>query len=99
MTARLPTGGTKADISDTPGTLVCNHLMYGVLHNIATGALPIRAGWIHVPYLPSTAALVENLGAPSMSVETSVSGVQAGIQAILEHRTDIEEPIRSRFQI
>ena len=99
MVKAMRNAGIPSDISDTPGTLVCNHLMYGVLHHIATGGLPIRAGWIHVPYLPSTAALVENLGAPSMSVETSVAGVKAGIQAILEHRTDIEEPIRSRFQI
>jgi pyroglutamyl-peptidase len=99
MVKAMRQAGIPADISDTPGTLVCNHLMYGVLHHIATNALAIRAGWIHLPYLPSTAALVENLGAPSMSVETSLAGVRAGIQALIEHRTDIQEPIRSRWQI
>jgi hypothetical protein len=34
-----------------------------------------------------------------MSVETSLAGVRAGIQALIEHRTDIQEPIRSRWQI
>jgi pyroglutamyl-peptidase len=99
MVKAMRQAGIPADISDTPGTLVCNHLMYGVLHYIATSRLPIRAGWVHLPHLPSTAALEENLGAPSMSVETSVVGVKAGIQAVLDHPTDIQEPIRSRWQI
>jgi len=54
--------GIPADISETPGTNVCNHLMYGILHFISIKNLPIRAGWIHLPFLPSTAALEENLG-------------------------------------
>jgi pyroglutamyl-peptidase len=41
----------------------------------------------------------QNLGAPSMSLDTSVSGVKAGIQAVLENTTDINEPILSRWQI
>jgi pyroglutamyl-peptidase len=99
MVKAMRQAGIPTDISDTPGTLVCNHLMYGVLHHIAASGLPIRAGWVHLPHLPGTAALVENLGAPSMSVETGVAGVKVGIQAILEHRTDIQEPIPSRLQI
>ena len=99
MVKAMRAAGIPADISDAPGTFCCNHLMYGVLHHIATNELPIRAGWVHLPYLPSTAALIENLGAPSMSVETSVQGVRAGIRAILENPEDIEDVIASRLQI
>lgn len=99
MVKAMREAGIPADISDAPGTFCCNHLLYGILHHIATNRLPIRAGWIHLPYLPSTAALVENLGAPSMSVETSVEGVKAGIRAILEHTEDIQEIVVSRLQI
>ena len=91
--------GFPADISDAPGTLVCNHLMYGVLQHIAERELPIRAGWIHLPALPNVAALESNLGMPSMTVETSLAGVQVGIRAALAHREDIREPIRSVWQI
>jgi len=91
--------GIPADISDAPGTFGCNHLMYGVLHHIATAGLPVRAGWIHLPHLPVVAALEQNLGAPSMTVETAVAGMSAGITAALEHREDIADPIPSRFQI
>lgn len=91
--------GIPSDISDTLGTNICNHLMYGVLHYIAVNNLAIRAGWIHLPHLPSVAALEQNLGAPSMSVDTSVTGVKAGVQAALEHTIDIDEPVISRWQI
>jgi pyroglutamyl-peptidase len=40
-----------ASISNSAGTYVCNHLMYGVLHKISTHQLNIKAGFIHVPYL------------------------------------------------
>jgi pyroglutamyl-peptidase len=99
MVKAIRTAGIPADISDTPGTFCCNHLMYGILHHIATTDLPARAGWIHLPYLPSTAALEENLGAPSMSAETSAAGVAAAIRAIVENPDDIQDAVLSRFQI
>jgi pyroglutamyl-peptidase len=99
MVKAMRVAGIPADISDAAGTLVCNHLMYGVLHHIATHELPIRAGWIHLPALPCVAALEANLNMPSMSAETSTEGVRVGIQAALGHTKDIQEPLPSRFQI
>ncbi len=99
MVKAMRAAGIPSDISDAAGTFCCNHLMYGVLHHISKEQMPIRAGWIHLPCLPNVAALDENLGAPSMSVETSVAGVKAGIQAALEHPQDIDEPSVSRLQI
>jgi len=99
MVKAMRDAGIPSDISDTPGTFCCNHLMYGILHYIATTGLQVPAGWIHLPYLPSTAALAENLGAPSMSVETSAEGVLTGIRAILENPKDIQDAILSRLQI
>ena len=99
MVKAMRAAGIPADISDAPGTLLCNHLMFGVLHHIAQKELPIRAGWIHLPALPSVAALETNLGMPSMTVETSRAGVQVGIRAALAHPEDIQEPLRSKWQI
>lgn len=99
MVKAMRESGIPSDISDAPGTFCCNHLMYGILHRIHEKNLPIRAGWIHLPHLPSVAALPENLGAPSMSVETSTTGVEIGLRAVLENLRDIEEPILSRLQI
>lgn len=91
--------GIPTDISDTPGTFGCNHLMYGVLHHVAVHELPIRVGWIHLPALPEVAALELNLGSPSMSVETSAQGVRAALEAIESHSTDIDDPIPSKWQL
>jgi len=91
--------GVPADISDTPGTNVCNHLMYGILHFIHTSKLTIRAGWIHLPHLPATAALSENLGAPSMSEQTAAQGVRAAIGAVISYNKDTTESLDSRWQI
>lgn len=99
MVRAMREAGIPADISDTPGTFVCNHLMYGILHHIETSNLNIRAGWIHLPHLPEVAALKCNLGAPSMSEETSVAALTTSIEAILEHEEDIHDPVRSLWQI
>ena len=99
MVKAMRQAGIPVDISDTPGTNVCNHLMYGILHFITLNQLPIRAGWVHLPFLPSTAALEGNLGTPSMSKETSVQGIIAAIKAVIEHPSDIKDPILSRWQI
>ncbi|MBX7435098.1 pyroglutamyl-peptidase I [Mycobacterium sp. Y57] len=99
MVLAMREAGIPADISDAAGTFVCNHLMYGMLHHIATNGLPIRASWIHLPYLPEIAALDRNLGAPSMSVQTAAAGVAAGIEAALCHRVDVSDPVHSLLQI
>ncbi|BBM03507.1 pyroglutamyl-peptidase I [Microbulbifer sp. GL-2] len=99
MVSAMRDAGVPSDISDTAATFCCNHLMYGVLHYIATNQLNIRAGWIHLPQLPQVAALPENLGTPSMSRETAALGVHAGIEAALLHSVDIDIPIPSRLQI
>lgn len=99
MVRAMRDAGIPADISDTPGTFCCNHLMYGILHHIAVEGLDLRAGWVHLPHLPEVAALEQNLGAPSMSVETAASGLRAGIAAIGAHPHDTSDNIASRLQI
>ncbi|BBX56978.1 Pyrrolidone-carboxylate peptidase [Mycobacterium shottsii] len=99
MVLAMRAAGFPADVSDAAGTFVCNHLMYGVLHHIATQNLPIRAGCVHLPCLPMVAALDRNLGVPSMSVETAVAGLVAGIEAAVHHSADTREPVPSRLQI
>lgn len=99
MVRAMRNAGIPADISDVGGTFCCNHLMYGILHHIAVSKLPIRAGWIHLPYLPEVAALEANLGAPSMSADTAASGVRAAIAAICAHPMDSSDAIVSRLQI
>lgn len=39
-------------ISNSAGTFVCNHVLYGVRYYCEHHALNIRSGFVHVPYLP-----------------------------------------------
>lgn len=99
MVQAMRQAGVPADISDTAATFGCNHLMYGVLHHIASHDLPIRAGWIHLPALPEVAALDINLGSPSMSADTSTVGVRAALEAIATNAQDIDAALPSKWQI
>ncbi|STV77993.1 pyrrolidone-carboxylate peptidase [Klebsiella michiganensis] len=63
----LRSRGIPASVSQTAGTFVCNHVMYGLLHSLRhrSGA---KGGFIHIPYLPEQAAA--HPGEASMAVET-----------------------------
>lgn len=88
MTQALRDAGIPAALSNTAGTFVCNHLMYGVLHWLATtGRHEVRAGFVHIPYLPEQAAQHE--GAPSLSLAEMVRGVEAALAAIVKLRDDL----------
>ena len=99
MVLAMREAGYPSDISDAPGTFCCNHLMYGALHHAATAGLNTKVGWIHLPALPEVAARSENLGMPSMSVETALGGVTKALEAILVHPQDVNQPVPSRLQI
>ena len=49
VTAGIRAAGVPAHLSNSAGTYVCNHLMYGVLHFLAASGSKARAGFIHVP--------------------------------------------------
>ena len=99
MVLAMRRAGVPADISDAAGTFGCNHLMYGMLHHLATTGSPGRAAWLHLPALPEVAALERNLGMPSMSVDTAVTGVAAAIEAAVTHAVDVEQPVASRLLV
>lgn len=52
MVQVMQEAGVKAAVSYTAGTYVCNHVMYTVLHEVATKYPEMQAGFIHVPFLP-----------------------------------------------
>jgi pyroglutamyl-peptidase len=99
MVTAMRAAGVPADISDTPGTFVCNHLLFGVLHHLASSDHSCRAGWLHLPHLPEVAALEDHLGAPSMSLDVSTVGVTAAIHATLANQFDIDDRVTSQWQI
>jgi pyroglutamyl-peptidase len=80
--------GIPASISNSAGTFVCNHLLYGVLYHIAKSYPNTRGGFLHVPFVPNQ--VVKRPATPSMSIETIVQGLEAAIRAIGTHANDIK---------
>lgn len=75
-----------ASVSNTAGTFVCNHVIYGVCRLIDVKYPDKRSGFIHIPYLPEQA--LDKRNTPSMSQELMVEAISAAIEAIVEVCTE-----------
>ena len=83
ITDRLLKAQIPAAISNTAGVYLCNRLFYSMMHFIETEALPITAGFIHVPYMHEQ-ALGRYPDEPSLSRETIVEAVRLAIEVTLD---------------
>ncbi|GAB6107030.1 pyroglutamyl-peptidase I [Fusibacter bizertensis] len=88
MALEMNKKGVPTMISNTAGTFVCNHVLYGLMHYIHKKNPQIKGGFIHVPYLPSQATLYANTA--SMHLEDIVKGLETAILAACEYQTDIK---------
>ncbi|NLW15380.1 MAG: pyroglutamyl-peptidase I [Erysipelothrix sp.] len=64
MVEHIKYKGIPASVSNTAGTFVCNHLMYGLMYLIDTKYPNIRGGFIHVPY--ATEQVIDKPNSPSL---------------------------------
>ena len=87
MVNAIHEAGLPATVSNTAGTFVCNHLMYGVLYHIAKSHFGMRGGFMHVPFIP--AQVVTRPATPAMALADITKGIEAAIRAIEENATDI----------
>ena len=87
MVAAMREKGIPASVSQTAGTFVCNHVMYGLLHSLRhrSGA---KGGFIHIPYLPEQAAA--HPGEASMAVETVQAALETAIAVALQQDGDVK---------
>lgn len=86
MLAALREHGLPAALSHTAGTYVCNHVAYAMLHLAATRR-GVRAGFMHIPYLPEQAARLR--GAPSMALGDMVRGLEIALRVAATVRDDL----------
>jgi pyroglutamyl-peptidase len=84
MLAALLAEGIRAEVSQTAGTFVCNHVFYGLMHLLATEPrwAGVRGGMVHVPWLPQQ-------GHPSMTPEQVQLGLQVAIGCALRTHADL----------
>jgi len=71
-------------VSQTAGTFVCNHVFYGLMHELATrrGLKAVRGGFVHVPWLPGQ-------GTPAMALDDMVRGIAVALRCALTTQADI----------
>lgn len=88
MVQAIRSVGIPASVSNSAGTFVCNHLMYGVLYTLAKDYPGVRGGFMHVPFVPSQ-VVNRPTPAPCLSMELIAKGIEAAIGAIAEHEQDL----------
>ncbi|WP_179394274.1 pyroglutamyl-peptidase I [Lacticaseibacillus absianus] len=90
MTRAIRAAGLPAAVSTTAGTYVCNHIMYQVQYMRDKQFPAIKAGFIHIPFLPEQVTNRPNT--PALSLDDAVAGLTAAIAAIVERdgKPDIE---------
>lgn len=88
MVKEMQNGRIPSSVSNTAGTFVCNHVMYGVLYMIDKRYPNIRGAFIHVPYIPSKVTTKPNT--PSMSLDNISKGLELCIKAAIENTEDLK---------
>ena len=87
--AALREAGLPAIVSNTAGTFVCNHVFYGLMHLVASRRLPMRGGFLHVPYLPEQAATLGGVQVPSMALDDITRGIEIILRVAATRAEDI----------
>ncbi len=86
MRRAIEQGGIAAEVSQTAGTFVCNHVFYGLMHALATqdAFKRTRGGFVHVPNLPGQ-------GLPDMPLDQMVRGLRLAVACALTTSGDITQ--------
>ncbi|MGL5381640.1 pyroglutamyl-peptidase I [Clostridium sp.] len=88
MVKEMNENGIPGSVSNTAGTFVCNHVMYGIMYMIDKKYPNIKGGFIHVPYIPEQVVSKPNM--PSMSIADISRGLALCIKAAVENKEDVK---------
>lgn len=83
IVAELQQQGIPASVSPTAGTFVCNHVFYGLMHELAKHSATIRGGFIHLPFLTGHSA-----PEPNLDWERMLEGITLAIDTALRIKRD-----------
>lgn len=85
----LSDAGLPAEVSNTAGTFVCNHVFYSLMHALAERAnrepacAAVRAGFVHLPWLPEQ-------GSPNLPLSAMLKAVQIVALTSLSTQVDLK---------
>ena len=86
ITAALNEAGIAAEVSQTAGTFVCNHVFYGLMHRLRRRP-GVRGGFIHLPLLPEQAQRREQ--GEGMPLALMIDGIRRAVQVAASVERDI----------
>ena len=75
--------GISAEVSNSAGTFVCNHIMYQALFAATKDDKPFKAGFMHIPFIPE-----QTTDKPSLPLEESTKALQIAIETIRDYIND-----------
>lgn len=75
--------GIPAEVSNSAGTFVCNHIMYQSLFAATKADKPFKAGFMHIPFIPE-----QTTDKPSLPLEESTKALQIAIETIRDYLND-----------
>ena len=78
--------GIAAEVSQTAGTFVCNHVFYALMRMLRRKA--VRGGFVHIPYAPEQVTSMDPKP-PSMPVEMVSRGIELVISISLQTDQDV----------
>lgn len=87
MVQAIKDAGYPSVLSNSAGTYICNHVMYGILYYIEKEFPNVRGGFIHVPYAPSQ--VVNKPSTPSMALADITASLEAAVAAAISSKEDI----------
>ncbi len=86
MLKQLHAADLPAEVSNSAGTYVCNHVFYGLMH-LCQFYPNMRAGFVHIPYVLEQA--IAHPGAPGMALNDIVRALAIIVRCAIECETDI----------
>lgn len=75
--------GIPAEVSNSAGTFVCNHIMYQALFAAAKADKSFKAGFMHIPFIPE-----QTKNKPSLPLEESTKALKIAIETIRDYLND-----------
>ena len=82
MAEAVRAAGFPAEVSQTAGTFVCNHVFYVLMHDLALRYPETRGGFIHVPVLPQQQVL-HPVGR-ALALDSQVEAIRTALVAALK---------------
>jgi pyroglutamyl-peptidase len=83
IVSALKQANIPASISDSAGTFVCNHLMYGLQYLIRKKYPKVRGGFIHVPF--TTVQVINKVQMPYMELSRITEALSLAVKVVADN--------------